>query len=99
MWFEERENDQTIIVYHVQKGVVYGGTHHEKSIKKEMARDGDFYIGDDFKMELDMMSKVLTMQVDGEKFVLDENLGDFEFSPIVTIMQSGETPLVEVTLL
>ena len=65
---------------------MYGGTHHEKSIKKEMARDGD-------------LSKVLTMQVDEEKFVLDENLGDFEFSPIVTIMQSGETPLVEVTLL
>ena len=64
-----------------------------------MARDGGFYIGGDFKMELNMMNKVLTMQVDGENFVLDENLGDFEFSPIVTIGQYDESPLVEVTLL
>ena len=36
-------------------------------------------------MELDLSSKTFVMELDGERIMIDPNLGDYEFSPIVTM--------------
>ena len=90
----KNEHDQSIIVYGVRNGKVYGGSDNNpggRSVRQEMARDGDFYIGGHFKMELDYGKKTLSFEENGEKVTIDEDIGDFQFSPIV-YWKSDESP-------
>ena len=70
-----------------------------------MARDGDFCIGGDFKMELDYAKKTLLFEENGEKVIIDENVGEFQFSPIVILYKAAGyspdlgSPEFKVTLL
>ena len=70
---------------------MYGGSNHHyggRSVRQKMARDpfdSDFNIGGDFKMEMDVSQKTLSLEVDGEKITIDANIGDFQYSPIVTL--------------
>ena len=36
-------------------------------------------------MELDLSAKTFVMELDGERIIIDSNLGDYEFSPIVIL--------------
>ena len=81
---------------------MYGGSDHVafgRTVRKEMAMDGDFYIGGDFKMEMDVSQKTLSLEVDGEKITIDKKIGDFQYSPIVILYQENDYPGFELTLL
>ena len=82
---------------------MYSGSDHYpdgRSVRQGMARDGDFYIGGDFKMELDYGKKTLSFEENGEKVIIDANVGDFQFSPIVILYKAAAySPEFEVTLL
>ena len=87
--------DQSIIIYSVWSGKVYGGSDPERTVK-QVQRDSDgYYPGGDYKLEMDLSAKTFTMELDGERYILDANLGDFSFSPIVIL--THEAP--EITLL
>ena len=79
------EYDQSIIVYYLNTGKVYGGSD-PKRIVKEVENDSDgFYPGGDFTMELDLSNRSFVMEINGEKIILDANIGDFQYSPIVIL--------------
>ena len=87
--------DQSIIIYHVRSGKVYGCSDPGRTVKQVQEDSNGFYPGGDFSMELDLTNRSLVMEVDNEKIIIDGNLGDFDYSPIV-ILTSGAP---EVTLL
>ena len=39
----------------------------------------------DFSMKLDLSNRSLIMEVDNQKIIIDGNLGDFDYSPIVIL--------------
>ena len=81
---------------------MFGGSNHNpggRSVRQKMAEDGHFYIGGDFKMELDYSKKTLSLEENGEKVTIDENVGDFQFSPIVILCKDGISPELGVSLL
>ena len=99
-----KEYDQSIIVYRVGQEKVYGGSDHNpdgRSVRQEMKKDGPFgfYIGGDFKMELDYAKKTLSFEENGEKVIIDANVGDFQYSPIVILRKDEDSPEFEITLL
>ena len=95
-WYNESEYDESIIVYNLGDGTVYGGCDPERTVK-EVEEDDDRYCpGGDFTMELDLSNRNFAMEINGEKIILDANLDDFQFSPIV-ILWGLFTP--EITLL
>ena len=49
-------------------------------------------------MELDLTNRTFVMEVSGERIIIDENLGDFQYSPIVVLEDFHEEDLV-ITLL
>ena len=82
-WYDEDEYDQSIIVYNVDDGKVYGGSDPKRKVK-EVEEDSDgFSPGGDFTMELDLSKRSFVMEINGEKITLDGNIGDFQYSPIV----------------
>ena len=84
-WYAEKEYDQSIIVYSLWKGKVYGGSDTDRTVK-QVERDSDYYIpGGDYKMELDLSAKNFVMELEGERITIDSNIGDYEFSPIVIL--------------
>ena len=85
--------DQSI-VYSIGSGKVSGGSDPNR-IVKQVQKNSDGYYGGDFTMELDLTNRSLVLWMDNEKIVLDENIGDKKFSPIVIL--DGGVP--EVTLL
>ena len=69
----------------VHNGEVYGGSDPGRTVK-EVKRDSDGYIpGSDFTMELDLSNRTFVMEVSGERIIIDGNLGDFQYSPIVVL--------------
>ena len=77
--------DQSIIIYDVYCGNVYGGSDQGRTVKQvQKDSDGDFP-GGDFTMELDLTNRNLVMEVENEKILLDGNLGDFDYSPILIL--------------
>ena len=85
--------DQGTIVYDIEDGKVYGGSDRRRTVK-QIKRDSDgFYPGGDFTMELDLSNRTLVMEVDNEKIIIDGNIGDFNYSPIVILYEA------EITLL
>ena len=89
--------DQSIILYFVSSGTVYGGSNSHGGRKvKQVERDSDgYYPGGDITMELDLSNRSLVMVIDDERTILDANLGDFQYSPFVR--QNAFAP--EITLL
>ena len=77
-------------MYDVDDGKVYGGSDRQRTVKKvEFCYDeynpGGYYPGDDFTMELDLSNRSFIMEINGEKIILDANIGDFQYSPIVIV--------------
>ena len=87
--------DQSIIIYSVWSGKVYGGSDPNRTVKQVEEDSNGFYPGADFIMELDLSNRSLFMEVDNEKIIIDDNLGDFDYSPIVILSRYAP----EVTLL
>ena len=95
-WRFVLEYDQSIIVYYVNGGSVYGGSDPERKHVKAVEEDSDgFYPGGDFTMELDLSKRSFVMEINGEKITLDGNIGDFQYSPIVILDEDD----AEITLL
>ena len=88
--------DQSIIVYSVRSGKVHGGSNPNRTIKKVKKYSNGYYCCDGvFTMELDPATRSLVIWINNKKIILDGNIGDFQFSPIV--ISSLSAP--EVTLL
>ena len=87
--------DQSIIIYRVRSGKVFGGSDPERTVKQVQTDSKGNNPGGDFTMELDLSNRSLIMEVDNEKILLDGNLGDFDYSPIVILYHGAP----EVTLL
>ena len=85
--------DQSIIVYQVSSGKVYGGSDPERTVRKKDPQG--CLPGGDYTMELDLSNRTFVMTVNNEKITLDGNIGDFQFSPI--FIMNCYSP--EVTLL
>ena len=94
-WVFDRKFDQSIICYGIGSGIVWGGSNPERKVKMvELDSAGDYPSGD-FTMELDLSNRSLVMEIDDERIILDSNLSDFEYSPIVRLCGFAQ----EVTLL
>ena len=77
--------DQSIIVYSVWNGIVHGGSDPGRTVK-QVQKDSDRYVpGGDYTMELDLSNRSLVMEVNNEKIIMDSNIGDFDYSPIVIL--------------
>ena len=50
-------------------------------------------------MELDYAKKTLSFEENGEKVIIDANVGDFQYSPIVILRKDEDSPEFEITLL
>ena len=85
--------DQGIIVYSVGYGKVYGGSDPERTVKQVQRVSNGYFLGCDFTIELNLSNRSLVMEVDNEKIILDGNIGDFDYSPIV-ILHSCEVILL-----
>ena len=93
-WDDPDEYDQSIIVYYMDDGKVYGGSDPIRKVK-EVEKDSDgFYPGGDFTMELDLSKRSFVMEINGEKITLDGNIGDFQYSPIVILMDAPQITLL-----
>ena len=94
-WTTRDKFDQSIILYSVWNGEVWGGSDPERKVK-EVGMDSDGYSpGGDFTFELDLSNRSLIMEIDNERFILDANLGDLQYSPFVRLVNFTQ----EVTLL
>ena len=83
MWNWRNKLDQSIIVYSVLSGKVYGGSDPGRTVK-QVQKDSNGYVpGADYTMLLDLSNRNLVMKVDNQKIVIDGNIGDFDYSPIV----------------
>ena len=92
--------DQSIIMYSVWSGKVGGGSDPGRKVKQVQKTGGHYYPGPiyhggDFTLELDLSNRSFVMEVDNQKITLDGNIGDFDYSPVVTIHCSAP----EITLL
>ena len=87
--------DQSMIVYNVGYGKVFGGSDPKRTVKQVQKDSVGNILGGDFTLELDLSNRSLVMVVNNEKITLDGNIGDFKYSPIVIF--GGDTP--EITLL
>ena len=85
--------DQSIIIYSVASGKVYGGSDPKRTVKQVQKDSDGFVPGGDFSMELDLSNRSLVMEVDNQKIIIDGNVGDFEYSPIVILNGVGVTLL------
>ena len=91
--------DQSIIVYSVWSGKVYGGSNPKRTVK-QVQKDSDGYVPvGDYTMELDLSNRTLVMEVDNEKIIIDSNIGDFEYSPIVVLDYTRLDYAPKITLL
>ena len=87
-WRNWNKFDQSIILYSVWNGTVYGGSDPKRKVK-QVEKDSDgYYPGGDFTMELDLSNRSLVLEIEDEKIILDANLGDFEYSPFVILSPS-----------
>ena len=77
--------DQSIIVYRVLDGKVFGGSDPNRTVKHVQKDYDGCDSACDYTMELDLSNRTLVMKVDNQKIILDRNIGDFEYSPIVIL--------------
>ena len=79
------KSDQSIILYSLWSGYVYGGSDPKREVK-HVEKDSDGYNpGGEFTMELDLSNRSLVMEINDERIIIDANLGDFEYSPFVRL--------------
>ena len=45
-------------------------------------------------MELDLSKRTFVIEVDGERITLDENIGDFQYSPILILADDAPGALL-----
>ena len=77
--------DQSIIIYSVKSGKVFGGSDPDRTVK-QVEKDSNGYVpGGDYTMELDLTNRSIVMEVDNDQIIIDGNIGDFEYSPIVIL--------------
>ena len=77
--------DQSIILYWVDDGRVYGGSDPRRKVKQVEEDSDGYFPGGDFTFELDSSNRSLVMEINDERIILDANLGDFEYSPFVRL--------------
>ena len=94
-WRDWSKLDQSIIIYRVFDGKVSGGSEPGRTVKQVQKDSDGYYPGGDFTFELDLSNRTLVMEVDNQKIIIDGNIGDFDYSPIVIL--DDEAP--EITLL
>ena len=78
--------DQSIILYNVANGNVYGGSDPIRKVKQAKRGSDGYYPGGDFTFEMDLSNRSLVMEIDDERIILDANLADFEYSPFVRLL-------------
>ena len=84
-WDNWYKLDQSIILYSVWSGKVWGGSNPDRKVK-QVGRDSDgYYPGGDFTFELDLSNRSLVMEINDERIIIDANLADFEYSPFVRL--------------
>ena len=95
------ELDQSIIIYNVSSGEVFGGSNPGRTVNQvqKVLKDGllmkfHYTPAGDYTLELDLSNRSLVMEINNEKITLDDKLGDFEYSPIVIGYKN-----LEITLL
>ena len=86
--------DQSIIVYDVRHGTVYGGSDPGRIVKPVHTDSEEYYFDDDLTMELDLSNRSFVMWINNQKIIIDSKIGDFQYSPIVIL--SSNAP--EITL-
>ena len=91
--------DQSIIVYSVRSGKVYGGSDPGRTVKQVQRDSRGYYPGGDYTMELDLSNRSLVMWINNEKIILDGKIGNFQFSPIVIMCSADPLCAPEITLL
>ena len=84
-WHQSNKLDQSIIVYRVVDGKVYGGSNPNRTVKQIQTGCFGYYSGGDFTMELDPSTRSLVMWINDEKILLDGNIGDFQYIPIIIL--------------
>ena len=94
-WMNWKLFDKSIIVYNARYGKVYGGSDSGRDVKLVEKDSDEFYRGGDFTLKLDLSTRNFVMWINNEKIVLDKNIGDFQYSPIIIL--EADSP--EITLL
>ena len=84
-WTYWSEFDQSIILYSVWSGIVFGGSDPIRKVKQVEVDSDGYFPGGDFTFELDVSNRSLVMEIDDERIILDANLGDFEYSPFLRL--------------
>ena len=94
-WLVWDKLDQSIIMYSVYSGKVYGGSDPQRTVKQVQKDSNGYYPGGDFTIELDLSNRSFVMWINNQKIIIDSKIGDFQYSPIVIL--SWNAP--EITLL
>ena len=82
--------DKSTIVYYVKEGKVYGGSDSKRIVHPSMVNEyTGYHYGGVFAMELDLSERTFIIEIDDERFMIDANIGDFEYSPIL-ILENGD---------
>ena len=84
-WDNSSKFDQSIILYSVRYGKVFGGSDPGRKVKEVESDSDGYWPGGDFTFELDLSNRSLIMEIEDERIILDANLGDFEYSPFVKL--------------
>ena len=86
---------RNIVIYNAFNGTVYGGSQSLRRVKQVIKTNG-FYPECTYKLELDLPNKTFGMELNGEKIMIDSNIGDYDYSPVVMF---GDTGSIEAMLL
>ena len=79
------ESNQSIIIYDVRYGEVHNGFDQGRTVK-QVQKDSDGYVpGGDYTMELDLSNRSFVMWINNEKIIIDGNIRDLKYSPIVIL--------------
>ena len=86
--------DQSIILYSVRYGKVWGGSNSGRKVKQVEEDSDGYWPGGDFTFELDLSNRCLVMEIENQRIILDANLGDFEYSPFVKLGYKTEVTIL-----
>ena len=77
--------DQSIIVYDIDDGKVFGGSNPRRTVKQFQKDSDGYFPGGDFTFKLDLSNRSFVMWINNEKIIIDSKIGDFQYSPIVIL--------------
>ena len=89
---------QKIIAYYLRYGNVYGGSGPKRTVTQVIQDSDGKFPGGVFNMELNLNNHSLAMELNGEKIIIDESIGDFQYSPIVMFFEYDASVDPEITL-